>query len=142
MEKIVIIGGGAAGCMAALNISPKYDVTILEKNSVIGKKLSITGKGRCNVTFDGDFEYFKSNILDNGKFMYSSFNLFNNYDLVDFLNRLNVKTKKERGNRIFLQSDNASQLVNALSDELKKVNVKIKYNSKVESVEKTSLRQV
>ncbi len=135
-EKVVIIGAGAAGCMAAIMASDKYDVTIIEKKEKIGKKLSITGKGRCNITFDGDFEYLKSNILENGKFMYSSFNLFDNMKLIEFIEKLGVKVKLERGNRYFLDSDNASELVEALKKKLKKKNIKVIYNAKVESVKK------
>ncbi|MBR1883449.1 MAG: NAD(P)/FAD-dependent oxidoreductase [Clostridia bacterium] len=137
MEKVVIIGAGPAGMMAAIEASKKYDVTILEKKEKVGMKLRITGKGRCNITFKGDSEYFFSHILENQKFMLSSFNLFNNNDLTKFANGMGVKTKEERGNRIFLQSDNAEELADKMLNRLKKCKVNIRYNSPVENVEKT-----
>lgn len=132
---VIVIGAGAAGMMAAI-ISAKEgnDVTILEKTSDAGNKLKITGKGRCNLTFEGDFEYFSKNIAVNNKFMYSAFNNFSNKDTVSFFNNLNVKTKLERGNRIFLESDNADEAVIALKNELKRNKVKIVYNSKVQKI--------
>ena len=134
--KIAVIGAGAAGCIAAIKASEGAEVIILEKKDSIGNKLKITGKGRCNLTFKGDFEYFQKNILENGKFMYSSFNLFSNENLIEFVNKLGVKTKEERGNRIFLENDNALELVLAVKQKLKKSNVKIEYNFDVKSVEK------
>lgn len=136
MEEVVIIGAGPAGIMAAIEASKKYKVTILEKEDKLGKKLRITGKGRCNITFKGDRDYFFNHVVENAKFMYSSFNMFNNEDLVKYVNSIFVETKEERGNRIFLKSDDANQLAMALEKELKKHNVKVLYNSKVENVEK------
>lgn len=136
MEEVVIIGAGPSGIMAAIEASKKYKVTILEKEDKLGKKLRITGKGRCNITFKGDRDYFFNHVVENAKFMYSSFNMFNNEDLVKYVNSIFVETKEERGNRIFLKSDDANQLAMALEKELKKHNVKVLYNSKVENVEK------
>lgn len=132
---VIVIGAGAAGMMSAI-ISAKEgnNVTILEKMNDAGNKLRITGKGRCNVTFDGDFEYFSKNIAVNNKFMYSCFNSFSNKDTVNFFNNLGVKTKLERGNRIFLESDNADEAATALKNELKKNKVKIVYNSPVKRI--------
>lgn len=132
---VIVIGAGAAGMMSAI-ISAKEgnNVTILEKTTNAGNKLKITGKGRCNLTFDGDFEYFTRNIAVNSKFMYSCFNSFSNKDTVNFFNNLNVRTKLERGNRIFLESDNADEAVEALKNELKRNNVKIVYNSEVKKI--------
>ena len=85
--KVIVIGGGAAGMLSAI-VSAKCgnEVTILEKTESLGNKIKITGKGRCNLTFDGDIEDFKRNIVKNYKFMYSSFNNFNNKDLVEYFN--------------------------------------------------------
>lgn len=132
---VIVIGAGAAGMMSAI-VSAKEgnNVTILEKTSDAGNKLKITGKGRCNVTFDGDFEYFSKNITVNNKFMYSSYNAFSNKDTVNFFNGLGVRTKLERGNRIFLESDNADEAVVALKKELRKYNVKIEYNAPVKKI--------
>lgn len=129
---VVVVGGGPAGMIAGITSAEEgNNVILVEKNSSLGNKLKITGKGRCNLTFDGDEEKFRDNIVNNSKFMYSSFSNFNNKDVVDFFNKLGVKTKVERGGRVFPVSDSAMDVVNALKNKLKKENVKIKYNSKV-----------
>ena len=89
-------------------------ITLLEKNSSLGNKLKITGKGRCNLTFEGTEEDFRNNIVNNYKFMYSSFSNFNNEDVIDFFNNLGIPTKVERGGRIFPVSDRATDIVDAL----------------------------
>ena len=129
---VVVVGGGPAGMIAGITSAEEgNNVILVEKNSSLGNKLKITGKGRCNLTFDGDEEKFRNNIVNNSKFMYSSFSNFNNKDVVDFFNKLGVQTKVERGGRIFPVSDCAIDVVNALKNKLKKENVKIKYNSRV-----------
>lgn len=129
---VVVVGGGPAGMIAGITSAEEgNNVILVEKNSSLGNKLKITGKGRCNLTFDGDEEKFRNNIVNNSKFMYSSFSNFNNKDVVDFFNKLGVQTKVERGGRIFPVSDSAIDVVNALKNKLKKENVKIKYNSRV-----------
>ena len=125
---VVVVGGGPAGMIAGITSAEEgNNVILVEKNSSLGNKLKITGKGRCNLTFDGDEEKFRNNIVNNSKFMYSSFSNFNNKDVVDFFNKLGVKTKVERGGRVFPVSDSAIDVVNALKNKLKKENVKIKY---------------
>jgi predicted Rossmann fold flavoprotein len=133
--KVVVIGGGAAGIMSAI-ISAKEgnQVVLLEKTSQLGNKLKITGKGRCNLTFDGDINDFKKNIVKNYKFMYSSFSNFSNVDVVEYINSLGVGTKVERGKRIFPISDKAEDILNVLTKELKKYNVKIIYNANVKKI--------
>lgn len=132
---VVIIGAGAAGMIAAITSAKEgNNVTLLEKTSDAGNKLKITGKGRCNLTFDGDFEYFSKNIAVNNKFMYSAYDNFSNKDTINFFNNLEVKTKLERGNRMFLESDNANEIVLALKKELKKYNVNLVYNSNVKKI--------
>lgn len=129
---VVVVGGGPAGMIAGITSAEEgNNVILVEKNSSLGNKLKITGKGRCNLTFDGDEEKFRNNIVNNSKFMYSSFSNFNNKDVVDFFNKLGVQTKVERGGRVFPVSDSAIDVVNALKNKLKKKNVKIKYNSRV-----------
>ena len=129
---VVVVGGGPAGMIAGITSAEEgNNVILVEKNSSLGNKLKITGKGRCNITFDGDEEKFRNNIVNSSKFMYSSFSNFNNKDVVDFFNKLGVKTKVERGGRVFPVSDSAMDVVNALKNKLKKENVKIKYNSRV-----------
>ena len=133
--KVVIIGAGPAGMMAAVMAAKSgANVIVLEKNNVVGKKLNITGKGRCNISYVGDTEYFLSNVVTNAKFMMSSIANFNNEDLVAYVNSLGVKTKEERGNRIFLSSDDAHELTLALQKELNHLNVTIKYNTKVKKI--------
>lgn len=128
--KVVVIGGGAAGMMAAITSAKEGNkVTLIEKTSSLGNKIKITGKGRCNVTFDGDIDDFKRNIIKSNKFMYSSYMNFNNQDVVEYFNSLGVPTKVERGGRIFPQSDKAQDIVDALKRELVKYNVNIKYNT-------------
>ena len=135
MSNVVVIGGGPAGCMAALTARKKgHNVTLIEKNSIIGKKLNITGKGRCNVTYKGDNEDFLNNVVTNSKFLMSSINTFNNNDLIDYLTELGINTKLERGNRIFLSSDNAEELSNRLYQELKKLNINVVFNTSIAEV--------
>lgn len=137
MSKVVVLGAGPAGCMAAIAARKNgHEVTIIEKNNVVGKKLSITGKGRCNITYNGDNEYFLDNIVNNPKFMLSSINVFNNESLLKYLNELGIETKLERGNRYFLKSDNAKELSDKLYKELRENNIKIIFNVSVKNIQK------
>lgn len=133
--KVIVIGMGPAGMMAGIKASENgNNVIIIEKNNIPGKKLNITGKGRCNVSFVGDTEYFLSNVITNPKFMLSSINNLNNVDLVNYINCLGVKTKEERGNRIFLASDDAHELTDALQNKIAKLGIKVKYNAQVKEI--------
>ena len=133
--KILIIGAGPAGMMAAIKAKENgHDVTILERNSIVGKKLNITGKGRCNISYIGDNNFFLDNVVTNSKFMMSSINNLNNTDLIEFIHSLGVNTKEERGNRVFLSSDNAHELSNALEKKLKQLGINIRYNSRVNNL--------
>lgn len=135
MSKVIVIGSGPAGCMAAISASKNgHEVTLVEKNSKVGKKLSITGKGRCNITYSGDNEYFLENVVNNSKFMMSSINTFNNTSLLEYLDTLDIETKLERGNRIFLKSDNAQEISDRLYKELKKSNVRIIFGSRAKEI--------
>lgn len=116
---------------AIISANEGNEVILLEKTSSLGNKLKITGKGRCNLTFSGDMEDFKRNIVKNYKFMYSSFSNFNNNDVIEFFENLGVKTKVERGARVFPVSDKASDVVDALHNELKKRKVKVIFNSTI-----------
>ncbi len=128
--KVIVIGGGAAGMMAAVTSAKEGNsVTLIEKTSSLGNKIKITGKGRCNVTFNGDIDDFKRNIIRNNKFMYSSFMNFSNRDTVEYFNMLGVDTKVERGARIFPVSDKATDIVNALKNDLKRHNVDVILNT-------------
>ena len=119
-KKIVVIGGGAAGMMAAVSAAEQgAQVTLLEPNERLGKKLNITGKGRCNVTNNTDIEGLLANIPRNGKFLYSAFNRFNSADAMAFFEKLGVPLKIERGNRVFPVSDSAFDISAALERRLK-----------------------
>lgn len=114
-DRVVVIGGGAAGLLAAGRAAERgKHVTLLEKNAFLAKKVRITGKGRCNVTNAADMEDFIRNVPTNGKFLYSAFYTFTNQDMVALLERLGVATKVERGGRIFPVSDSAKDVAEAL----------------------------
>ena len=123
---VIVIGGGAAGMMAAIMSSRNGNqVTILEKMRSMGRKLSITGKGRCNITNATDMDNFIKNVPGNGKFLFSAFSKFTNQDAINFFNEIGVKTKVERGDRVFPVSDSAMEVIDRLKKELDKQNVKV-----------------
>ena len=135
--KLVIIGGGPAGLLAAISAASNHEnieILILEKNSMLGKKLLITGKGRCNITNNINISEFINNIPGNGKFLYSAFKNFNNLDIIRLLNTQGVETKVERGNRIFPKSDKSKDVLDALIKKVKQLNVSIKIDSKVSKI--------
>lgn len=135
MAKLVIVGGGAAGMLAAIVAADRgHLVTVVEKNEKLGKKLYITGKGRCNITNACEAEEFFQNVNSNSKFLYSSYYGFDNQSAMDFFEELGLKLKTERGNRVFPVSDHSSDVIKALSDGMKKRNVNIMLNSEVEDV--------
>lgn len=129
MGKIIVVGGGAAGMMAAIAASEKGNtVCLLEKNEKLGKKIYITGKGRCNVTNAGDMETLFDNVCSNGKFLYSAFYGFDNLAMMEFLEKAGCPLKTERGERVFPVSDHASDVIAALAGELKRRKVEILLN--------------
>lgn len=133
---VIVLGGGPAGMMAAgTSASLGKKTMLVEKNEKLGKKLFITGKGRCNVTNFADFDEFMKNIPKNSKFFYSSFKSFSNIDLIELLNSLGLKTKVERGGRVFPESDKSSDVIKALEKYLKKYNVEVKLNSKLMNIQ-------
>ena len=135
--KIVIIGGGPAGMMSAISAkekNPKNEVIILEKNNQLGKKLLITGKGRCNITSSLDMEDFIKNIPGNGRFLYSVFNEFTNKDIINFLKEEGLEVKKERGDRIFPVTDKSLDVLRCFERRIKKLEIEVKYNVKVEKI--------
>ena len=135
MKKVVVIGAGAAGMMAAATAANRgLDVTLLERNHRVGRKLLITGKGRCNITNDCDIEELIENVPTNGKFLYSAFYTFTNTDVIDMFNRLGVATKTERGKRVFPESDKARDIVDALEKMINKEKVNLVLNAKVDKI--------
>lgn len=134
MSKVIVIGAGPAGMMAALEASKNHDVMLLEKNEKIGKKLYITGKGRCNVTNAKDIGDFFENIPGNPYFLYSALYSFTNKDTINLLEDLGVDLKVERGDRVFPKSDKSSDIINAFQKALIDSGVKINLNSEVTSI--------
>ena len=133
--KVVIIGGGAAGMLAAISSSKNgNDVIILEKMEILGKKILITGKGRCNITSNLPMDDFIKNVPGNGKFLYSAFNNFTNIDILDILKKEGVETKVERGNRIFPVSDRSQDVQKALIRMVEMLGAKIITNCKVSKI--------
>lgn len=135
MSKVLIVGGGAAGMMAAVFAARNgHNVTIYEKNEKLGKKLFITGKGRCNITNACDIETLFQNVVSNHKFLYSAFYGFDNYSVIEFFESLGLKTKIERGGRVFPESDHSSDVIAVLTKELKRLGVEIKYKETVQKI--------
>ncbi len=135
MRKVIVIGGGAAGMMAAISAADAgAQVTIYEKNEKLGKKLFITGKGRCNVTNAGDMENLFANVMTNEKFLYSAFYTYDNMAVMDFLEKAGCPLKVERGDRVFPVSDHSSDIIAAFTRELRKRNVKIELNTGVKEL--------
>ena len=132
---VIIIGGGPAGMLAGISAARNGDkVTIIEKMNSCGKKLLITGKGRCNITNSTDMNGFIENTPCNGRFLYSALNNFDNNDIIELLEKEGVKTKVERGGRIFPVSDKAQDVLTALLKILKELNVKILTNTEVKKI--------
>lgn len=135
MRKIIVVGGGAAGMMAAVTAARKgKNVLLLEKNEKLGKKLFITGKGRCNITNAADIEELFSAVVSNPKFLYSSFYSLTNDQVVEFFEELGVKTKVERGGRVFPESDHSSDVIRALEQEMKRLGVKVSLRTEAEEI--------
>ncbi|MBZ0311086.1 BaiN/RdsA family NAD(P)/FAD-dependent oxidoreductase [Clostridium butyricum] len=134
MSKVIVIGAGPAGIMAAIEASKYHDVTMIDGNEKIGKKLFITGKGRCNVTNAKDISEFFDYIPGNPHFLYSALYTFTNEDTMNFFKNYGIKLKVERGDRVFPDSDKSSDILKGLSNALKETNVKIKLNSKVTDI--------
>ena len=131
-KKVIVIGGGAAGCMAAYMAAKNgHSVTLLEKNEKIGKKLFITGKGRCNLTNACDITDFFENIPTNSKFLFSAVYSFTNQDVMDFFVEAGCPLKVERGDRVFPVSDHSSDVIAALKRQLADVSVEVKLNTEV-----------
>ena len=135
MKKIIIIGGGAAGMMAAIAAAQNgCHVDLFEKNEKLGKKIYITGKGRCNVTNASDMETMLNQVVTNRKFLYSAFYRFTNEDMMKLLEQCGCPLKVERGNRVFPVSDKSSDVISALQGELKRLHVSIHLRKEVQQL--------
>lgn len=135
MSKVIVIGGGPAGLMAAATAALYgNDVTLLEKNPRTGRKLVITGKGRCNITNACDNDTFISNVISNPRFLYSAINGFDTSDTVNLFNTLGVETKVERGNRVFPVSDRAMDVADAILSYAQNSGVRIRCNTSIDSL--------
>lgn len=132
---VIVIGGGPAGMMAAIASAENgNNVILLEKKERLGRKLLITGKGRCNITSSLPIEEFIQNIPGNGQFLYSAFKNYTNNDIINFLNEEGLEVKEERGNRIFPVTDKSLDVLKCFTKKLKELNVKIEYNMKVTEI--------
>lgn len=132
MSKVIVIGGGPAGMFAALAAAENgHEVLLLEQNEKLGKKLFITGKGRCNLTNACDTEELFRNITRNDKFLYSAIYTYDNFRVIDFFEKHGLMTKTERGNRVFPASDHSSDVIATLKRELEKRGIVIRLHTKV-----------
>ena len=135
MSNVIVVGGGAAGMMSAVFAARNgQNVQLLEKNEKLGKKLFITGKGRCNITNAADIEDLFTAVTSNPKFLYSGFYSFTNQQVIDFFEELGVKTKIERGERVFPVSDHSSDVIAAFSRELNSLGVSVSLHTEVKEL--------
>lgn len=135
MSKVLVIGGGAAGMFAAVAAAENgNEVFLYEKNEKLGKKLFITGKGRCNLTNACDMDTLFSAVVSNPRFLYSSFGGCTNQDVIDFFEKAGVRTKVERGGRVFPVSDHSSDVIKGLDRELRRLGVKVKLHAEVSDI--------
>ena len=135
MSNVIVVGGGAAGMMADIFAARNgQNVTLLEKNEKLGKKIFITGKGRCNITNASEIEDLFSAVISNPKFLYSGFYSFTNDQVIHFFEELGVATKIERGNRVFPVSDHSSDVIAALAREMQRLKVKVQLHCEVKEL--------
>lgn len=136
MSKVIVAGGGAAGMFAAIAAARKgHSVVLCEKNEKLGKKLFITGKGRCNITNACDMDILFQSVISNSRFLYSSFYSFTNDDAISFFEEIGVPVKIERGGRVFPVSDHSSDVIKGLERELKRLDVRIRLRTEVTCVD-------
>ena len=135
MANVIVIGGGPAGMMAAITAA-EYgnNVTIIERNSDFGKKLLITGKGRCNITSSLYMSEFIKNTPGNGQFLYSAFQNYTNTDIIDFLKNQGLEVKEERGNRIFPVTDKSIDVLNCFKSKINELKIKKLFNTRVQKI--------
>ena len=133
MGNVIIVGGGAAGMMAAIAAAEEgQKVTLLEQNEKLGKKVFITGKGRCNVTNSADQETVFANIVRNARFLYSSYYQCQNYDVMDWFAKWGLELKVERGERVFPASDKSSDVIRTLERQMSRLGVQVRLHQRVE----------
>lgn len=131
MAKVIVVGGGPAGIMAAISASKQNEVILIERNNEVGKKLKLTGGGRCNITNNRNIEDFFDKVVNNKKFLYSSFYTFSNYDLLEYFRKNNLEYKVEYDEKVYTKSDKADDVINILLNDLIKNKVKIMYDTTV-----------
>lgn len=139
--ELIVIGAGAAGMMAAISAArngiPGEQILVLERNEKPGKKIYITGKGRCNLTNACEMEELFLNVPRQAKFLYSAFYTFSNEQVIDFFEQAGMRTKVERGNRVFPASDHASDVIGALKRIMDRLNIHVEYHARVDQIEET-----
>ena len=131
MARVIIVGGGPAGIMAALSAAKNNEVILIEKNEEIGMKLRLTGGGRCNITNNRDIEEFFDKIVNNNKFLYSALYTFSNYSLLEYLSSKGIEYKVELDEKVYTKSDKADEVIDLLKNDLRNNDVNIKYNTTI-----------
>lgn len=131
LAKVIVVGGGPAGIMAALSSAKSNEVTLIERNKEIGMKLRLTGGGRCNITNNRDIEEFFDKIVNNKKFLYSALYTFSNYSLLEYFSNNGLEYKVELDEKVYTKSDKADEVIELLRNDLEKNKVKIRYNTMV-----------
>ena len=131
MAKVIVVGGGPAGIMAALSAAKNNEVTLIERNKEIGMKLRLTGGGRCNITNNRDIEEFFDKIVNNKKFLYSALYTFSNYSLLEYFSNNGLEYKVELDEKVYTKSDKADEVIELLRNDLQKNKVKVIYNTMI-----------
>lgn len=134
MAKVIVVGAGPAGIMAALSAAKNNDVTLIERNNEIGKKLKLTGGGRCNITNNRSIEGIFEKVVSNKKFLYSAFYTYSNTDLLEYFTKNNLEYKVEYDEKVFTKSDKSEEVIELFNNDLIKSDVNIIYNTKVENL--------